>query len=85
MHHIVMVFALIDMLIAAVIIAFGIAAGTSSSNPLTALPIIGTGAGLLLAGAVLYCTGKMVEELIAIRKATEAQAKIFADRLQKSP
>ena len=44
MHHIVMVFALIDMLIAAVIIAFGIAAGTSSSNPLTALSIIGTGA-----------------------------------------
>jgi hypothetical protein len=41
------------------------------------------GGGMILSGAILYRFGAIVEHLLAIRTATEAQLKIFDDRLGK--
>ena len=46
---------------------------------------IGIGGGLIVSGAVLYCFGTIVDHLAAIRQATEAQAKLFADRAASRP
>lgn len=42
---------------------------------------LSVGGALVLSGAMLYCFGAIVEHLIAIRTATEAQLKVFEDRL----
>ncbi len=51
-----------------------ISAQNNTSVQLTGIMI---GAGLALPGAMLYCFGAIVENLIAIRKNTERQLAIF--------
>lgn len=43
------------------------------------------GVGSILSGAVLYCFGAIVEHLLAIRRATEAQLQFFTDRMKTRP
>jgi len=52
-------------------------------NPLGMVYALGIGGGLVVSGAMLYCFGAIVAHLAAIRKATEAQAKFFAERFTK--
>lgn len=78
MHGIVKFFAAIEILISVAVLLFGMLAMAQSG--LAAISIVGVGLGLLLSGALLYCVGQMVEELIAVRKSTEAQAAFFAER-----
>jgi hypothetical protein len=60
-----------------------VAITAGKDNAGTLFGALGIGGGLILSGAMLYCLGAIVDHLAAIRQATEAQAKLFADRAAK--
>lgn len=80
MHRLIMV---LGALIAFVgVLFFVLIVITARNQPGIALmTAIMSGGGMLISGAILYSFGAVVEHLIAIRRNTEQQLKIFQERL----
>lgn len=82
MHHIIMWLGGITAAIGAFFFLM-VVITAKSGNAGALIGSIGIGGGLVVSGAMLYCFGAIVDHLAAIRVATEAQAKLFADRAAK--
>lgn len=82
MYQIVKAFGWLQVLLGIAVFAFG-AAMAARDGPIVALPVLATAVGLIVAGAISWCLGAMVDHLGAIRRSNEAQAKALADWLKQ--
>lgn len=82
MHIIIQFFGIVVVAMGGAIIFFVFrAAGETPDGGLMNIAVMATGLGTIVSGAAIYCFGAIVGHLIAIRRNSEAQLRIFQERL----
>ena len=82
MHVIIQGFGLLIVIGGGALMYFaGKTAGEAAGGTMISVLVMATALGLIVSGAAIYCFGAIVQHLIAIRRISEAQMRLLAERL----